>query len=80
MIVAVAAFHVPKTAVGGMPVPPNCQSPASGLVLPGGTLKSVMNSDGNIGRPAVSVPNWAIVAPTAGFVTLPGSVSRGETG
>src|ERR1700758_991639 len=51
LIVAVAAFHVPKTSVGGLPVPPYCQSPARGLVLPGGTLKSVMNNAGNMGRP-----------------------------
>jgi hypothetical protein len=79
-IVLTAAFHVPKTLVGGMPVPPDCQSPASSLLEPGGTLKSVMKSAGNIGRPDVSVPPWASVAPTCGFITLPGSVSRGETG
>src|SRR5207248_7335834 len=79
-IILVAAFHVPKTLVGGMPVPPYCQSPASSLLDPGGASKSVMNSAGNIGRPEVSVPPWASVAPTSGFITLPGSVSRGETG
>src|SRR5947208_12037554 len=78
--ILVAAFHVPKIFVGGMPVPPDCQSPASSLLEPGGTLKSVMNSAGNMGRPEVSVPPWASVAPTSGFVALPGSLSRGETG
>ena len=65
----VAAFHVPKTEVGGTPVPPYCQSPASWLVFPGGTSKSVMYSDGNMGRPDVSVPPWASDAPTFAFVT-----------
>jgi hypothetical protein len=75
-----AAFHVPKTEVGGMPVPPYCQSPASWLVEPGGTSKSVMYSDGYMGRPEVSIPPWASDAPTFGFVTLPGFVSMAENG
>jgi len=78
--VLTAAFHVPKTPVGGMPVPPYCQSPAYWLVEPGGTLKSVMNSAGNMGRPAVSVPPWASVAPTFGFVALPGLLGMDENG
>jgi len=68
-IVLVAAFHVPKTASGGMPVPPYCQSPASWLVFPGGTSKSVMYSDGYIGRPDVSVPPAVSAAPTCGLIT-----------
>src|SRR5438067_882829 len=64
-----AAFHVPKTALGGMPVPPNCQSPARGLLEPGNVSKSVMNSAGNIGRPDGSTPPWASVAPVCGFIT-----------
>ena len=77
----VAAFHVPKTASGGIPVPPNCQSPASWLVEPGGTSKSVMYSDGYMGRPDVSVPPSVSDAPTSGFVTLVGvAVGPAENG
>jgi hypothetical protein len=72
LIDLVAPFHVPKTAVGGMPVPPYCQSPARGLVEPGGRSKSVMYSDGNMGRPDVSVPPWASDAPTCGFSAVVG--------
>jgi hypothetical protein len=76
-IVLVAAFHVPQTPVGGMPVPPYCQSPASWLVLPGGTSKSVMYNDGNMGRPEVSVPPWASVAPTCKFPSTHAGVPAG---
>ena len=76
--VLTAAFHVPKTALGGRGVPPDCQSPA---LLVGSVVMSVMKSAGNIGRshrsgyPAhvdVSVPAWSpsrAVVPTWGFVT-----------
>src|SRR2546422_9976260 len=45
--VRTAAFHVPKTAWGGIGVQPCCQSPA---VLFGAELMSVMKGAGNIGR------------------------------
>ena len=38
--VLTAPFHVPKTASGGIPMPPYCQSPASGF--PGFAVTSVM--------------------------------------
>src|SRR5438093_12655617 len=47
LTVRTAAFHVPKTAWGGIGVPPCCQSPA---VLLGSELMAVMKGAGNIGR------------------------------
>src|SRR5919197_1381422 len=63
--VRTAAFHVPKTAWGGIGVPPDCQSPA---LLFASLVMSVMKSEGNIGRSHlsgkpehddVSVPAWS---------------------
>ena len=69
-IVSTAPFQVPKTALGGIAlVLPCCQSPPRLVRLP---VMSVTKSAGNIGRFEVSTPPCAIVAPTPGFVVLPG--------
>ena len=52
-IVLVKDFQVPNTALGAIGVPPCCQSP---LVLFGSAVMSVMNSEGDSGRPDASVP------------------------
>src|SRR5439155_746381 len=88
--VRTAAFQVPKTALGGMPVLPShsgdgnkgpiCQSQA--LLSSFGWVMSVMNSAGHIGRPSGSVPAKSPVRawqPTSGWSAEPGSDGSGET-
>src|SRR5437667_10785862 len=61
--VRTAAFQVPHTMFGGIPVPPCCQSPAR-LEAPL-TVRSVMNRAGHSGRPppaATSLPVWSPLA------------------
>ena len=45
----VALFHVPQTEVGGIALPPCCQSPI--LLLAPFTVRSVMNKAGHKGLP-----------------------------
>src|SRR5206468_8260698 len=77
----VAAFHVPKTAVGEIAVPPNCQSwqrdgvGSDGVQMTAGAaVMSVRNSEGKNGRPDGSV---AVRSPTCGLrtkdATFPGA-------
>src|SRR5881628_3652855 len=83
----VAAFHVPKTPLGLLGVPPNCQSwhldgigSAAVQMTSGSAVMSVMKSAGKIGRPEGSVADGS---PICGLRTksdtFPGSGVNGET-
>jgi hypothetical protein len=52
--VRVKYFQVPNTSLGGIAVPPYCQSPA--WLFGPLTVRSVMKSDGYKGRPDTSLP------------------------
>src|ERR1041385_5051223 len=69
-----AAFQRPHTIVGGMPVPPCCQSPD--LLSPSFRERSVRNSAGHNGRPPPADTSLPAIGPLATISPTNGSLTH----